>query len=122
MVDIFPTFYLCHITHTHHKQYGGKYNTYTAVIDNIPYNVYVYTYETALPSGVTTSTSAISKVYLDTSITNEDVTEILGELGQIKVLVFAEAGQKAGFTDAYTALNTQFGDPLAAAYTAPWNR
>lgn len=101
---------------------GGTYNTYTTEVDGIAYNVYVITYETALASGETTETPAISKVYLDTTVTNEDMVEILDELDEIKVLVFAEGGQEAGFTDAYTALNTQFGDPMAEGYVSPWNK
>lgn len=102
---------------------GGTYNTYTTEVDGIAYNVYVITYETALAAGATTENPAISKVYLDAAVTNEQMTEILAELkNEIKVLVFAEGGQKAGFTDAYTALNTQFGDPMAEDYVSPWNK
>ena len=102
---------------------GGTYNTYTTEVDGIAYNVYVITYETALESGATTENPAISKVYLDAAVTNEQMTGILAELkNEIKVLVFAEGGQEAGFTDAYTALNTQFGDPMAEGYVSPWNK
>lgn len=101
---------------------GGTYNTYTTEVDGIAYNVYVITYETALAAGETTQTPAINKVYLDTTVTNEQMTGIIDELGEIKVLVFAEGGQEAGFTDAYTALNTQFGDPMAEGYVSPWNQ
>ena len=90
---------------------GGTYNSYQAKIDGVDYNVYVITYETALGAGETTPESAISKVYLDTTVTNEMMTNIVSELTQIKVLVFAEGGQEAGFTDAYEALNEQFGVP-----------
>ena len=101
---------------------GGTYNTYTTEVDGILYNVYVITYETALAAGATTETPAINKVYLDAAVTNEQMTGIIDELGEIKVLVFAEGGQEAGFTDAYTALNTQFGDPMAEGYVSPWNQ
>ena len=101
---------------------GGTYNTYTTEVDGIPYNVYVITYETALAAGATTETPAINKVYLDAAVTNEQMTGIIDELGEIKVLVFAEGGQEAGFTDAYTALITQFGDPMADGYVSPWNQ
>ena len=91
---------------------GGEYNFYQTTIDNILYNVYVYTYETALESGATTTTSAISKVYLDTSVTNAQMKVITDTLGTPKIYVVAEGGQEAGFEgDAYTALNTQFGVP-----------
>lgn len=101
---------------------GGTYNTYTTEVDGIAYNVYVITYETALAASATTETPAINKVYLDAAVTNEQMTGIIDELGEIKVLVFAEGGQEAGFTDAYTALNTQFGDPMAEGYVSPWNQ
>ena len=102
---------------------GGTYNTYTATIDGIAYNVYVYTYETALKRGEETATPAINKVYLDTKVTNAGMEVIKDALDdEIKILVFAEAGQTAGFTDPYVALNTQFGDPMAAGFVAPWNR
>lgn len=101
---------------------GGTYNTYTTEVDGIAYNVYVITYETALVAGETTQTPAINKVYLDTAVTNEQMTGIIDALGEIKVLVFAEGGQEAGFSDAYTALNTQFGDPMAEGYVSPWNQ
>lgn len=90
---------------------GGAYNMYEATIDGVVYNVYVITYESALAAGATTTTNAIEKVYLDTSVTNEGLTEIIAALkGQIKIHVVAEGGQVAGFEgDAYTALDTQFG-------------
>ena len=97
---------------------GGTYNTYETTIDGVKYNVYVITYETALGAGETTSNPAINKVYLDTKVTNEDMTTILKELKEIKVLVAAEAGQVAGFDDAYTALDTQFGVP--GTYKVNW--
>lgn len=102
---------------------GGEYNFYRTTMDGIEYNVYVYTYETVLTAGQTTATPAINKVYLDAAVTNEQMTGILTELkNEIKILVFAEGGQAAGFTDAYTALNTQFGDPMADGYVSPWNQ
>lgn len=90
---------------------GGAYNMYQQEVDGVLYNVYVITYETALAKDATTTTNAIEKVYLDASVTNEQMTAILKELGTIKVLVVAEGGQEAGFKDAYTALDTQFGVP-----------
>ena len=101
---------------------GGEYNMYQATIDGILYNVYVMTYETALEPNKTTATNAIEKVYLDVSVTNEKMTEIKKALGKIKVLVYAEGGQKEGFDDAFVALNKQLGDPMAEGYVAPWNK
>lgn len=90
---------------------GGAWNCYQKEVDGILYNVYVVTYETALDKDATTSTAAMNKVYLDTKVTNEMMTEITNTLGEIKVLVVAEGGQIDGFEDAYDALNTQFGVP-----------
>lgn len=91
---------------------GGNWNMYQQEIDDVLYNVYVATYETALGKG-DVADNAIHKVYLDTKVTNEQMTEITTELnGTPKVLVVAEGGQVAGFEgDPYTALNTQFGVP-----------
>ena len=83
------------------------------------YNVYVITYETALAADATTATAAMDKVYLDTKVTNKNMTEILEALGEIKILVAAEGGQVDGFENAYDALNTQFGVP--GEYEVNWN-
>ena len=102
---------------------GGAYNMYEATIDGVVYNVYVITYESALAAGTTTATTAIEKVYLDAAVTNEQLNEITTALnGTPKILVVAEGGQAAGFQDAYTALNTQFGDPMAEGYVSPFNK
>lgn len=91
---------------------GGTYNMYQQEIDNILYNVYVFTYETALGAGETTPENAICNVYLDANVTNAMMDEIIKVLGKNpKILVVAEGGQAAGFTDPYEALNTQFGVP-----------
>ena len=91
---------------------GGAWNMYQQDIDGILYNVYVATYETALDVDGYTAEDAIYKVYLDANATNEMVDGITEELGENpKIYVIAEGGQVAGFDDAYTALNTQFGTP-----------
>lgn len=91
---------------------GGDWNFYTTEIDGIDYNVYVATYESALDYNAVTETAAMTKVYLDTKVTNEAMTEIMRQLnGSINVYVFAEGGQTATFDNAYDALNTQFGVP-----------
>ena len=105
--------------------YDSKnWNYYTTTIDNISYNVYVATYETALKNEETT-VNAIHQVYLDSKVTNEDITKIkngtddetgLGENWHIYVA--AEGTQADGFDDAYTALNTAFGNPSDADYTS----
>lgn len=97
---------------------GGAWNMYPATIDGVLYNVYVATYETALAQGETTAQKAITKVYLDTKVTNEDLAAINAKIGQIKVLVAAEGVQAAGFTNAYEALNKAFGVP--GTYDVKW--
>lgn len=97
---------------------GGAWNCYQTTVDGIDYNVYVVTYETALAKDATTAHAAMTKVYLDKTVTNEMMSGITKELGQIKVLVAAEGGQAAGFDNAYDALNTQFGIP--GDYDVAW--
>ena len=99
-------------------KYEGNWNFYTTTINNISYNVYVVTHEAALKSGDVT-VGAMSQVYLDKEVTNDDVTELKETLGnEWKILVAAEGAQKAGFEDAHTALNTAFGIP--GAYEIDW--
>ena len=98
---------------------GGQWNCYQETVDDVLYNVYVITYETALAADATTATAAMDKVYLDTKVTNKNMTEILEALGEIKILVAAEGGQVDGFENAYDALNTQFGVP--GEYEVNWN-
>jgi len=99
---------------------GGAWNSYETTIDGVDYTVYVATYMTALASGAKTATESLTKVYLDTSVTNESLAEILEEIGTIKIHVVAEGGQVDGFANAYDALNTQFGVPGTAGYD-PFN-
>lgn len=90
---------------------GTTWNYYTCEIGGVAYNVYVVTYETALDPGFST-VDAISQVYLDSAVTNEDLDrldEILGD--EWYIYVGAEAVQADGYTDAYSALNTAFGVP-----------
>lgn len=104
---------------------GGDWNSYEVTLDGIEYTVYVATYETKLAGKtgdavVKTETTALDKVYLDTTITNEDLfslDDVLGGKDAEKldgvwdIKVVAEGGQVAGFENAYDALNTQFGVP-----------
>lgn len=86
-------------------------NQYKTIIDGISYNVYVVTYETRLTSGNQT-VDAINQVYLDPKVTNDDITRIKTTLrNEWYIYVVAEGTQAEGFTDAYDALNTAFGDP-----------
>lgn len=98
--------------------YVGSWNYYETTINNIAYNVYVVTYEKALVSNEET-VSAMNQVYLDSKVTNEDITEIKKELGnEWHIYVAAEGVQAAGFADAYAALNTAFGAP--GSYEVKW--
>lgn len=97
---------------------GSNWNYYTTTIDNISYNVYVVTYETALKQNEST-VDAMDQVYLDSKVTNEDITKIKGTLGDNwYIYVAAEGTQAEGFTDAYDALNTAFGNPTDSSYTS----
>ena len=97
---------------------GSNWNYYTTTIDNISYNVYVVTYETKLAKDEST-VDAMEQVYLDSKVTNDDITEIKKTLGDNwYIYVAAEGTQAEGFTDAYEALNTAFGDPTDSAYTS----
>ena len=100
----------------------GNWNYYETTIDNVRYNVYVVTYETALANGETTL-DAMHQVYLDSKVTNEDIARINEELNDNwHMFVVAEGVQAAGFDDAYTALNTAFGTPGSDGYVNPWNK
>ena len=102
---------------------GSDWNYYTTTIENISYNVYVVTYENELAYGEST-VDAMSQVYLDSKVTNEDITEIKETLGNNwYIYVAAEGTQAEGFANAYEALNTAFGDPSDSSYTSTidWN-
>lgn len=115
---------------SHGEPYQGDWNYYTTKIDGVPYNVYVVTYEKALANGEVTC-DAISSVYLDSKVTNEDITKIKkgdkdaeSEAAQVglgdkwHIYVAAEGAQTAGFDNAYDALNTAFGTP--GTYSVDW--
>lgn len=89
----------------------GEWNTYQATVKGIEYTVYVATFETALAAGATTDVEAMYKVYLDASLDNVHIENILEELGEIKILVAAEAVQAAGFNgDAFAAFTAAHKD------------
>ena len=95
---------------------GSNWNYYTTNILGVDYNVYVVTYESALKKGEST-VDAMSQVYLDSKVTNEDITKIKETLGDNwYIYVAAEGAQVEGFTDAYDALNTSFGVPGTYAF------
>jgi len=89
--------------------YEGEWNFSKFSIDGVDYNVYTVTYEKALVPGEST-VDAMSQVYLDSEVTNEDIEKLNAALGEEwKIYVCAEATQAAGFENAYEALNTAFG-------------
>lgn len=75
---------------------GGNWHTYTATVEDIEYTVYVATWTTPLAPNAETDI-AVRKVYLDASLDNVHIEEIIDQLGEIKILVAAEAVQAAGF-------------------------
>lgn len=93
---------------------GGEWNLYRNVeINGVPYKVFAVTYETALSKGDITE-DAIKAVYMDPSITQDDIAawnEAYGEGVWNKIYVVAEGVQADGFADAVTALNAAFGVP-----------
>ncbi len=97
----------------------GDWNYYETKIDGVDYNVYVVTYGTALETGETT-VDAMSQVYLDSKVTNEDILNLKNALGEEWcIAVIAEGAQAAGFENAYDALNAAFGTPGADDYEVP---
>lgn len=97
---------------------GSAWNAYQAKIDDIDYNVYVVTYQTALAAGDDTNTQAMHQVYLDSKTTNEQIASINSKIGtEWKIHVIAEGAQADGFATAYEALDTAFGVP--GSYN-PW--
>lgn len=104
--------------------YTADWNFYTTTVDGISYNVYVVTYEDALPahdgSNYYCTEKAIHQVYLDSRTTNTDIDEYVKALGENwHILVVAEGAQAAGFNNAYEALNTAFGVP--GSYTVDFS-
>ena len=100
--------------------YEDDWNYYETSINNVKYNVYVFTYGTALKTGEVTPEKAMHQVYLDSKVTNADVEKINETLDKNwKILVVAEGTQAAGFEDAYSALNTAFGVP--GSYNVDWS-
>lgn len=100
------------------KMINGDWNYYTTTINDKSYNVYVVTYETALVKDGAT-VDAIHQVYLDSKVTNEDITKIKADLGDNwYIYVAAQGTQAAGFGDAFEALNAAF--PTLQLTEAEW--
>ena len=93
---------------------AANWNYYeTTMTENgkeVKYNVYVATYETALEPTDETPL-AVWGVYMDSATTNQNITDIKAAIGDNWYIhVAAEGTQAEGFPDAYTALNTAFGE------------
>ena len=100
---------------------GGNWNMTSTKVTNdkgieVEYDVYIVTYETALKpegqEGATTAQPAMYNVFLDTKLDNEDIKYITDTLGDIDILVAAEAVQAAGFENAYDAFENAKDDLL----------
>ena len=121
-------------------------NVYFENIGGVNHVVFVVTYMDALSTNEKTEYPAITGVYLDQfakcekndngsfTITKPNYTDkqngavdkdnptlsyVMAAAGNGLVKVVAEAGQAEGFSDAYTALNTQFGIP--GKYEVDWD-
>lgn len=67
-----------------------------------------------------TAYPSLSQVYIKSAATNEDCKAIDGNgNGKLDILVFSQAVQAAGFSDAQTALDTAFGKITTTNH--PWN-
>lgn len=104
-------------TYAGYPENGGEWNFYQTTINDVVYNVYVATYETALTGkgtaqvGETTAHPAIYKVFLDAKLDNADMTAINTALnGDWSIYVAAEAVQAAGFANAYEAFEVATGE------------
>lgn len=116
---------------------AGNWNFYTDTIGGVKYNIYVVTYRSALAAKTGKTENALDKVYLDATVDGETqtdgsviykdtkgntVTLTEEQLKNIQVLIWAEGTQVDTFENAYDALNTAFGDPMAKGYKSPWNQ
>lgn len=95
-------------------QFDGAWkwtNDFVAEINGKNYNVMVAVHEDAVEPGETTIPSLL-QVYLSKDAGNEEVEKLDGnDNGTYDILVFSEAVQTNGFTDAKSALNEAFGNP-----------
>ena len=102
-------------------QFDGAWewtNDFVAEIDGKNYNVMVAVHEDAVEPGETTIPSLL-QVYLSKDAGNEEVEKLDGnDNGTYDILVFSEAVQTNGFTDAESALNEAFGNPDNSYH--PW--
>ena len=84
-------------------------------IGGTPYKIFTYTYDTPLAAGETSRPSLLQFVF-DTSVSSSELAAIGGTYD---VLVYAQAVQVDGFSDAASAFDTMFG--TVSAENHPWN-
>lgn len=87
--------------------------TYTTVVDELSYNVYVATYQDKRAAGEKTAEPAITSVYMDKKVTNEILDQLVEEgvitasdsstARSLNIRVMAEGVQTAGFGSAADA-------------------
>ena len=105
------------------EAYDNKVDYTYVEIDGVTYSVAEYYYKTnsnqdAAASGVFDSSiragqqthASLVQVAMCPTVTNEQAKMLVGEDGEFTILALTQATQKAGFTDAKTALDTAFGD------------
>lgn len=90
-------------------------------VDGIPYEVWMYVYDSKLPAEQTTPAS-LQTVWLDAETTQEDMPLIMGEDGKYSVIVFSQAVQAAGFDTADEAFETAYVpyDEINAGHITKW--
>ena len=89
----------------------GNWNAYTTTVNNIEYNVYVVTYETALAGETGVTDLAMNQIYLDSKVTNETITSLKTALGDNwQIMIVAQGVQSTGFDDAYAAFEAAYGN------------
>ena len=85
------------------------------VIGGTPYQIFTYTYDTPLGAGETSRPSLLQFVF-DTSVSS---AELMAIGGTYDVLVYAQAVQADGFSDAASAFDAMFGTVTADHH--PWS-
>ena len=90
-------------------------------VDGVPYEVWMFVYDTKLAAG-DTSAASLEKVWLDAATTQEDMKLVMGQDGKYNVIVFSQAVQVAGFEtadDAFEAAYVPY-DKIGAADIVQW--
>lgn len=85
-------------------------NSGTVEVDGVKYNVYTFTRVNTLAPNEMTYWNVWGTVHMDSDVTNEEITALLGDKGTFNVLVQADAIQAEGFdnaTEAFAAFDAQ---------------